>query len=67
MDPKAFYKLSYGLYVVASTFDGKHNGQIANTVISVDAYYSSINKNNLTNTYIKTVKFSVSILLNSSS
>ena len=67
MDPKAFYKLSYGLYVVASTFDGKHNGQIANTVfqISVDppTIAVSINKNNLTNTYIRNSKsFSVSIL-----
>lgn len=67
MDLKVFYKLSYGLYVVASTLDGKHNGQIANTAFQISVepptIAVSINKNNLTNTYIRNSKiFTVSIL-----
>ncbi|MEI8172522.1 MAG: flavin reductase, partial [Deltaproteobacteria bacterium] len=35
MDKAAFFKLSYGLYVVTSKKDGQLNGQIANTAIQV--------------------------------
>lgn len=67
MDPKIFHKLSYGLYVVSSIKDGALNGQIANTVFQISAEPAtvaiSINKNNLTNEFIRASKvFSVSIL-----
>lgn len=37
MDLKAFYKLSYGLYVVSSAFEGKQCGCIVNTLSQVTA------------------------------
>jgi flavin reductase (DIM6/NTAB) family NADH-FMN oxidoreductase RutF len=37
MDPKLFYKISYGLYVIGSTKDGRINGQIANTMFQISA------------------------------
>ncbi|MCD6362921.1 MAG: rubredoxin [Synergistetes bacterium] len=67
MNSKAFYKLSYGLYVVCSVKEGKLNGQIANTVFQVAnnplLLAVSLNKKNLTHEYIKlTGVFSVSVL-----
>lgn len=67
MDPKIFYKLSYGLYVIGSTKEGKFNGQIANTVFQISSEPAtvaiSLNKKNLTHDFIKDSKvFSVSIL-----
>ncbi|ATW28156.1 rubredoxin [Candidatus Formimonas warabiya] len=67
MDPKVFHKISYGLYVIGSTREGAFNGQIANTVFQISADPAtvavSINRNNLTNEFIKASKvFSVSIL-----
>ncbi len=67
MDKKIFYKVSYGLYVIASANDGKLNGQIANTVFQISSepptVAISINKNNLTHELIqKSKSFSVSIL-----
>lgn len=67
MDLKALYLCSYGLYVVCSKDDGKHNGQIVNTVFQVTAeppkIAVSINKGNLTHGYIsKSRVFTVSIL-----
>lgn len=67
MDPKIFYKVSYGLYVIGSTKDGAINGQIANTFFQVTSEPATvaigINKKNLTNEFIKSSKvFSVSIL-----
>lgn len=35
IDNKAFYKLSYGLYLVSSISEGKKNAQIANTVFQI--------------------------------
>ena len=35
MNPKAFFKMSYGMFVVCSKDGEKTNGQIANTVIQV--------------------------------
>ena len=35
MNPKAFFKMSYGMFVVCSKDGEKVNGQIANTVIQV--------------------------------
>ena len=67
MDPQAFYRLSYGLYIVSSKSDGKLNGQIANTVFQVSSQPPtlavSINKQNLTHEFIsKSGVFAVSIL-----
>jgi flavin reductase (DIM6/NTAB) family NADH-FMN oxidoreductase RutF/rubredoxin len=67
MDLKALYLCSYGLYVVCSKDDGRHNGQIANTVFQVTAeppkIAVSINKSNLTHEYISRSKvFTASIL-----
>jgi rubredoxin/flavin reductase (DIM6/NTAB) family NADH-FMN oxidoreductase RutF len=67
MDVKALYLCSYGLYVICSRDDGKHNGQIVNTVFQVTAeppkIAVSVNKENLTHEYISKSKvFTVSIL-----
>ena len=67
MNPKALYKLSYGVYVVTSKKDNRINGQIANTVFQVTpeppTVAVSINKNNLTHEFIKESRvFAVSIL-----
>jgi rubredoxin/flavin reductase (DIM6/NTAB) family NADH-FMN oxidoreductase RutF len=71
MDPKIFFKLSYGLYVVGShkegALKGALNGQIANTVFQITTEPAtiavSLNKNNLTNEFIAASKvFSVSVL-----
>ena len=35
MNVEAFYKISYGLYIVSSADNGKMAGQIANTVFQV--------------------------------
>lgn len=56
IDNKAFYKLSYGLYVVSSIKEGKKNAQIANTVFQISSdplmVAVSINKQNLTHEFI---------------
>jgi len=67
MDPKIFYKLSYGLYVVSSANGEKVNAQIANTVFQISSEPAtvavSINKNNLTHEYIQASQaFAVTIL-----
>ena len=52
MDLKAFYKLSYGLYIVSSNLDGKQCGCIVNTVVQVTAepvqLAVTVNKDNYT-------------------
>lgn len=67
IDNKAFYKLSYGLYVVSSVSEGKKNAQIANTVFQITSdplmVAVSINKQNLTNEYIhKSKVIGISVL-----
>jgi len=67
IDNKAFYKLSYGLYVVSSAYEGKKNAQIANTVFQITSEPSmiavSVNKQNLTHEYIEKSKMiGVSVL-----
>ncbi len=67
MDKAAFYKLSYGLYVVSSRKDDLFNGQIANTTFQVTSEPPTIavgiNKQNLTHEYIQASrKFAVSAL-----
>lgn len=67
MDTKLLRKISYGLYVVGSTKEGRLNGQIANTVFQISSdpvtVGISLNRNNLTNEFVKASKvFSVSVL-----
>ncbi|MFH0925755.1 MAG: flavin reductase [bacterium] len=67
MDLKTFHKISYGMYIVATEKTGKYNGQIANTVFQITAtppiIAISINKQNLTHSFIQARKaFIVSIL-----
>jgi flavin reductase (DIM6/NTAB) family NADH-FMN oxidoreductase RutF/rubredoxin len=67
MDKAAFYKLSYGLYIVSSIKDDKCNGQICNTAFQVTSEPPTIavgiNKQNLTHEYIQASrKFAVSII-----
>ena len=67
MDPKALFKLSYGLYTVTSKKGNSINGQIANALIQVTAEPPALaiglNVKNLTNEFIKESKvFGVSIL-----
>ncbi len=67
LEQKIFQKISYGLYVVGSRQEDKINGQIANTVFQITSdpptVAVSLNKNNLTNEFVKASKvFSVSIL-----
>lgn len=67
MDKAAFFKLSYGLYVITSKKDGQINGQIANTAFQVTSdpptIAVSINKQNLTYEYIQASRtFAVSII-----
>ncbi|MCG2724764.1 MAG: flavin reductase family protein [Elusimicrobia bacterium] len=63
----ALNKLSYGLYIVSSAFDGKKNGQLANTVFQITPNPPKIaialNKGNLTHEMVdKSGLFSVSVL-----
>jgi flavin reductase (DIM6/NTAB) family NADH-FMN oxidoreductase RutF/rubredoxin len=67
MNPKALYEISYGLYVITSKKGDQINGQTANALIQVTAEPPAIaigiNKQNLTNEFIKESKvFAVSIL-----
>lgn len=67
MNSKAFYKISYGLYIISSKMGERVNGQIANTVFQISSEPAtiavSINKQNLTNEFIRESKlFSVSVI-----
>jgi rubredoxin/flavin reductase (DIM6/NTAB) family NADH-FMN oxidoreductase RutF len=67
MDPKALYKIGYGLYLIGSRKGDKLNAQIANTVFQITSepinIAVSINKKNLTWEYIRESKaFSASVL-----
>ncbi len=67
MNLSALFKLSYGLYIVSTEYNGKLNGQIANAVTQITAepplVVTSLNKENLTTELIKESKvFTVSIL-----
>ncbi len=67
MDLEACFKISYGLYIITSKKGDKINGQTANALIQVTseppAIAIAINKQNLTNEFIKESKvFAVSIL-----
>ena len=67
MDPKALYKIGYGMYVIGAKKGEKINAQIANTVFQITSepptVAVSINKKNLTWEYINQSKaFSASVL-----
>jgi ferric-chelate reductase [NAD(P)H] len=67
MDPKALYKIGYGMYVVGSHKGDKINAQIANTVFQITSepptLAVSINKKNLTWEYIHESKvFAAAVL-----
>ncbi len=67
MDYKAFFKLSYGLYVISTSHNGRKNGYIANTAFQVTSEPAQIaiscNKDNLTSEMLnKSDKFSISVL-----
>ena len=67
MNIEAFFKLTYGLYVVSSASNGKLNGYVSNTVFQVTAEPPQIaiacSKNNLTTDLIQQSRaFSVSVL-----
>jgi flavin reductase (DIM6/NTAB) family NADH-FMN oxidoreductase RutF/rubredoxin len=67
MDPKALYKLGYGMYVVGSHKGEKLNAQIANTVFQITSepptVAVSINKKNLTHEFIHESKtFAAAVL-----
>lgn len=67
MDTRAFHKLSYGMYVVTSGFEGDCNAQIANTVFQITSdpprMGLSINKQNYTHDFfVRSGVFSVSVI-----
>jgi flavin reductase (DIM6/NTAB) family NADH-FMN oxidoreductase RutF len=57
LDQRSLWSISYGIYIVSSCFEGKANGQIANTVIQVSAeppkIAVAINKLNYTHDFIE--------------
>ncbi|MEM3927362.1 MAG: flavin reductase family protein [Archaeoglobaceae archaeon] len=67
MNLEALFKISYGLYIVASAKEGKFSAQIANTVFQVTSEPPKIavclNKKNTTHEFVKSSRvFSVSVL-----
>jgi len=67
MNFEAFFKLTYGLYILSSKDGQKYNGHISNTVFQITAEPPRItvasHRNNLTTQYIRSSKlFSVSAL-----
>lgn len=67
MDKRAMYKLSYGLFVLTSAFEGRDGGCIINTGIQVTSEPNrisiAVNKANFTRELIeKSGKFNLSIL-----
>lgn len=67
MNYNAFHKLSYGLYLIASEYEGQKVGYIANTAFQITAEPSKIaiscNKNNFSaQKIIESKKFSISVL-----
>uniref|UniRef100_UPI0032177D19 flavin reductase n=1 Tax=uncultured Draconibacterium sp. TaxID=1573823 RepID=UPI0032177D19 len=67
MNYAAFHKLSYGLYIIATEFEGEKVGYIANTAFQITAEPSKIaiscNKDNYSASKIlNSKKFSISIL-----
>lgn len=68
MDTKAFFKLTYGLYVVTSKYNNEESGCVINTMTQVTSSPSQVcvtlNKENYTTQLIeKSQVFNVSVLL----
>ncbi len=57
LDPRVFWQLSYGIYIVTTRAAGRCNGQIANTVFQVTAQPPtvgiSLNRENLTHELVR--------------
>ncbi len=69
-DPRALWGITYGIFLVTSAFNGRLNGQIANTVFQVTAdpprIAVALNKENYTHELISNSGvFAVSILCDS--
>lgn len=67
MKYKAFHKLSYGLYLIATEMDGRKSGYIGNTAFQVTSSpaqiaVSSHKKNYTTDRILHSGKFSISVL-----
>lgn len=67
MNYKAFHKLSYGLYIIATELNGKKFGYVGNTAFQITSEPSQIlissHKNNYTTSKIlESKKFSISVL-----
>ena len=67
IDVKALFNLTYGMYIVSTEWEGRKNGQIANSVMQVTASPNTVavclNKDNLTWELLeKSGKFSVTVL-----
>lgn len=67
IETKALFSMSYGLYIVSTEFEGKKNGQVANTVMQITAdpvcLVTCLNKENYTAELIrKSGILSVSVL-----
>jgi flavin reductase (DIM6/NTAB) family NADH-FMN oxidoreductase RutF/rubredoxin len=67
MDPKALYKIGYGMYIIGGKKGDKINAQIANTVVQITSEPPTVavshNKKNLTWEYVSESKvFSISVL-----
>lgn len=67
LDMKAMFSLTYGMYIVSTEFDGKLNGQVANTCMQITSeplcVAICINKANLTTELVSSRgAFSVSVL-----
>ena len=61
MNTKAFYKMSYGLYIIATRYDGKDYGCVVNTLIQITSNPAqmsvAINKENYTSKMIDKAGF----------
>jgi flavin reductase (DIM6/NTAB) family NADH-FMN oxidoreductase RutF/rubredoxin len=68
MDPKALYKIGYGMYIIGAHKGEKINAQIANTVFQISSepptLAVSINKKNLTHEYIRESRAYAAAVLN---
>lgn len=70
MDPKAFFKISYGLFLISAQESGKDNACIANTVMQLTdtpcrRISVALNKGNYTcDMILRTKKLAVSVLSN---
>ena len=67
MDERALFKLSYGLYIISSSYEGKDAGCVANTLAQVtnspNRLSIALNKNNeTTNVIQKAGRFSAVVL-----